>query len=136
VALIRPRKPYIYNSAQLQPAQFYSRPALPPYYQGLNGFGQARSTANKQFEYTLKQMAVSPFSVNSKSYMDRIREQYGYEDNGMYDAFGMIGGVVGAGVGSLFGAGLLDLRSPFKSWNVGPNSWNVEAFIMEALDTS
>ena len=74
----RPAKAYVFNNGKLFPASVYSRPALAPWYQGLNGFGQARETANQQFEYTLRQMAASPFSVNNKAYMQRIRDEYGY----------------------------------------------------------
>lgn len=103
----RPAKAYVFNNGKLSPASVYSRPALAPWYQGVNGFGQARATANQQFEYTLRQMAASPFSVNSKAYMQRIRDEYGYDDNGTYDVMGTVGGVVGAGVGAMYGGGLL-----------------------------
>jgi len=103
----RPAKAYVFNNGKLNPASVYSRPALAPWYQGVNGFGQARATANQQFEYTLKQMAASPFSVNSKAYMQRIRDEYGYSDDGTYDVMGTVGGVVGAGVGAMYGSGLL-----------------------------
>mgnify|MGYP003301828780 CR=1 FL=1 len=52
------------------------------------------------YKYSLQQMAVSPFSVNSEEYMKRIRNEYGYADNGMYETMGVVGGVVGAGVGA------------------------------------
>lgn len=107
MALLKPLSPYVQNVRTIYPANFYSRPALPPWYQGMQGFGQARSYANQQFEYTMRQMAVSPFSVNSPAYMERIRQETGIQNTGLYEAFGTVGGVVGAGVGALLGAGLL-----------------------------
>lgn len=104
MALLKPLNPLVRT---IYPAQMYSRPALPPWYQGMLGFGQARRYANEQFEYTLQQLAVSPFSVNSPAFIERIRKEAGIEDTGLYDAFGTIGGVVGAGVGALLGTGLL-----------------------------
>lgn len=104
MALLKPLNPLVRT---IQPANMYSRPSLPPWYQGMLGFGQARRYANEQFEYTMQQLAVSPFSVNSPAFIERIRKEAGIEDTGLYDAFGTIGGVVGAGVGTLLGTGLL-----------------------------
>jgi len=122
VAILKPVKPFVQYNNQLDPARLYSRPALPPWYQGMNGFGQARAYANKQFEYTMQQMAVSPFSVNSRAYMERIRNETGLDDTGLYDVFGTIGGVVGAGVGAALGSGFLKLpkyEGGFKFWKDG-----------------
>ena len=124
MALLYPRLAQIQNSYRLLPANYYARPAMPVFYRGLNGFGQANRLATQNFEQQLKQWAVSPFSVNSESYMEKIRKQYGYADNGMYDAMGTIGGVVGAGVGALVGAGVLKLQSPLKNYRF----WKKDAY--------
>ena len=52
------------------------------------------------YKYTLQQMAASPFAVNSEEYMKRIRNEYGYADNGTYETMGTIGGIVGVGIGA------------------------------------
>ena len=105
MAIIKYAKPYIQQARTINAADFYSRPALGPLLPGC----RTTSKSTKTFEYTLKQMAVSPFSVNSRAYMNRIREETGIGDENLYDTFGTIGGVVGAGVGALFGSGLLKL---------------------------
>lgn len=93
---------------KLNSSAMYSRPSLAPIMVGVGGrTGQARYNTNRQFEYTLRQMAVSPFSVNSKAYMQRIRDEYGYADDGTYEALGTVGGVIGAGVGAMYGAGYM-----------------------------
>lgn len=91
----------------------YARPATPVFFRGLNGFGYSQSLNTQNFEHTLKQWAVSPFSVNSEAYMDRIRKQFGYTDNGTYEAMGTLGGLVGAGVGALLSAGVF--KKPVKT---------------------
>ena len=125
MALLYPRLAQIQNSYRLLPANYYARPAMPVFYRGLNGFGQANRLATQNVEQQLKQWAVSPFSVNSDSYMERIRKQYGYADNGAYETMGTIGGIVGAGVGALLGSGFIQspfkvgfLQSPIKKFNI------------------
>lgn len=91
---------------KLYPASVYSRPAIAPLMVGVGGqTGKAQSQLADMYKYSLQQMAVSPFSVNSEEYMKRIREEYGYADNGMYDTMGTVGSVVGAGMGAFIGAG-------------------------------
>ena len=109
---------------KLYPASIYSRPALAPLVVGIGGqVGQAQQNLTGMYKYTLQQMAVSPFSVNSEEYMKRIREEYGYADNGMYDAMGTIGSIVGAGMGFMSGAGIWKgtLTDNFKVYN--PKTW-------------
>jgi len=102
---LRPRIQYM-PRVNLDPSRVYNRPALPPVVVSAGGaVGANRYNLNKQFEYTLRQMAVSPFSVNSQAYMQRIRDEYGYVDSGAYEALGLVGGVVGAGTGFLLGSG-------------------------------
>jgi hypothetical protein len=98
MALLYPKKPAVFNRGQLYPGNIYARPAIGPYYQGLRGFGQARRTSTASFEDTLRSFATSPLAVNSQSYMDTIRERYGFNDAQAQNALGVIGGVVGAGV--------------------------------------
>lgn len=91
---------------RVYPASIYSRPAIAPMVVGVGGgVGKAQQQLSNMYQYTLQQMAVSPFSVNSDEYMKRIRDEYGYSDNGMYEAMGVVGGVVGSGVGALYGSG-------------------------------
>ena len=92
---------------RVTPASIYGRPALSPLVIGPQGKVGA-NTANlmNSYQYTLQQMAQSPFAVNNEEYMRRIRAQYGYNDEGWYNAAGIIGGTVGAGVGALLGGGL------------------------------
>jgi hypothetical protein len=98
---------------KLDSTRMYSRPSLAPMMVGVDGrVGQSRYNTNRQFEYTLRQMAVSPFSVNSKAYMQRIRDEYGYTDDGTYETLGTIGGIVGAGIGGLATSGFV--QSPLK----------------------
>lgn len=93
---------------KIYPASIYARPALAPLSLGVGGtVGMNQVNLNNMYRYTLQQMAVSPFSVNSEEYMRRIRSAYGYEDNGMYDAMGVVGGVVGAGIGAMYSAGVV-----------------------------
>ena len=105
MAVLRPVKQYVYNNAQIFPASIYSRPALPPFFVGMNGLGQAARYNTQQFQYTLQQMAASPFAVNNQAYIERIRKEYGYKNNGLYDTFGTIGGVTGAAMGALWASG-------------------------------
>lgn len=94
------------NMNKLYPASYYAPPAISPLMIGVGGrVGLAQQNNLAMYNYTIKQMAMSPFSVNSQEYMKRIREEYGYTDNGMYDAMGVIGAVVGSGVGAYLGAG-------------------------------
>ena len=96
---------------RIYPASIYSRPALSPMVVGADGKpGSAQENLNNMYKYTLQQMAVSPFSVNSQEYMKRIREEYGYSDTGFYDAMGTVGSVVGAGMGAMFGANMIDWK--------------------------
>lgn len=108
---------------KLYPASYYARPAIAPLVVGPYGtVGQAQQQNAEMYKYTLQQMAMSPFAVNSQEYMKRIREEYGYVDDGSYDTLGTIGGIVGAGVGAYIGLGgwrgfrdptvPLDLRKP------------------------
>ena len=106
MALLFPRKPAIFNQGQLRVANIYSRPALAPFYQGLRGFGQARRTSAASFEETLRSFATSPFAVNSQTYMEMIRERYGFDDKQLQDTLGIIGGVVGAGTAAAIQGGL------------------------------
>lgn len=89
---------------KLYPASIYATPAVSPLMVGVN---QAVGLAQRNLthQYSIQQMAMSPFSVNSESYMKRIRGQYGYDDNGMYEVMGTIGAVVGAGMGAYIGIG-------------------------------
>ena len=76
---------------RIYPASIYSRPAVAPLVLGVGGTtGQAQRNLTGMYKYTLEQMAISPFSVNSEEYMKRIREQYGYSDTGAYETMGMI----------------------------------------------
>lgn len=96
---------------KIYPGSIYARPALAPLMVGVGGrVGAAQENLNEMYKYTLEQLAISPFSVNSEAYIDRIRKEYGYVDNGAYDAMGTIGSVVGAGVGAMFGTGLVNWR--------------------------
>lgn len=96
------------NSVALSPYRIYSTPAIAPLMLGVNGsVGQAQQNLANQYNYSLQQMAVSPFAVNNEEYLRRIRKQYGYNDEGLYTALGVTGSVVGAGVGALFGSGLI-----------------------------
>lgn len=92
---------------KLYPASIYARPALAPLVVGVGGqTGKAQQQLTEMYKYTIKQMAISPFAVNSEEYMKRIREEYGYVDDGTYDAMGTVGAVVGAGMGALIGSGV------------------------------
>ena len=106
MALLFPKKPAIFNRGQLRVANIYSRPALAPYYSGVRGFGQARRTSTQSFEETLRSFATTPFAVNSESYMDMIRERYGFSDKQLQNTLGVIGGVVGAGTTAAIQGGL------------------------------
>ena len=119
-------KPYTSRvvSPQLQVARYYARPVLPVFYQGLNGFGQANFLSNQQLERTLRQWALSPFSVNSQEYMRAIREEYGYEDNGLYNALGTVGGVVGAGMGAILSSGVAKNLLTRPTYQLPYNSLN------------
>jgi hypothetical protein len=102
---MRPRIGYM-PRVGLDPSRTYNRPAIAPMFVGVGGnIGGGLSNTNRQFEYTLRQMAVSPFSVNSKAYMQRIRDEYGYANDGTYEALGTVGGIIGAGTGYLLGSG-------------------------------
>lgn len=107
MAIASPYRPFVYNRGRLYPASMYSRPAAPVFYAGLNGYNPAMGYNTQQFQYTLEQMAVSPFSVNNAAYMERIREAYNIRNSGLYESFGAIGGAVGAGVGAGISAGYL-----------------------------
>jgi hypothetical protein len=100
MALLYPKKPVVFNRGQLYPGNIYARPAIGPYYQGLRGFGQARRTSTESFEDALRSLATSPLAVNSQTYMDKVRERYGFDDAQLQNTLGIIGGVVGAGVGA------------------------------------
>lgn len=106
MALLFPRKPAIFNQGQLRVANIYSRPALAPFYTGVRGFGQARRTSTDAFANTLRSFATTPFAVNSESYMDMIRQRYGYNDKNIQNTLGVIGGVVGAGTAAAIQSGL------------------------------
>ena len=101
---------------KVYPATVYARPAVAPLVVGVGGtVGKAQANLNEMYKYTLQQMAVSPFSVNSEEYMKRIRNEYGYSDSGMYEAMGTVGSVVGACVGAFLGSGALK-GSPWRFW--------------------
>ena len=104
---------------KIYPAQFYARPAIAPLALGVGGQVGLNTQQNvEMYKYTLQQMAVSPFSVNSEEYMKRIRNEYGYADNGMYETMGVFGGVVGVGVGAY--ARLGGVQSVFSDkWTLG-----------------
>ena len=109
---------------KIYPAQIYSRPAIAPLTLGVGGqVGLNTQHSVEMYKYTLQQMAISPFSVNSEEYMKRIRNEYGYADNGAYEAMGIIGGTVGAGIGALAGAGALQsiFTDDFKLFK--PGTW-------------
>lgn len=118
MAISRIKMRNVYLNNRLKPGNFYTRPVVPVFYRGMQGYGQASQLSRETFEKYLKQRAVSPFAVNSSAYMQEIRKQYGYEDRGTYEVLGTIGGVVGAGVGAMFSAGLLNLpfQTPLTSW--------------------
>ena len=100
-------KPNYINLNRMYPASIYAQPSLSPLVLGVNGqVGMAQRQNKAMYDYTIKQMAMSPFSVNSQEYMRRIREEYGITDTGMYDVMGTIGGTVGAGMGAFIGSGL------------------------------
>ena len=106
--MIYPMSPARVAVNKMYPASIYARPALAPLMVGVGGqTGKAQEQLAEMYKYTLQQMAVSPFSVNSEEYMKRIRDEYGYADDGTYDTMGMIGSVVGAGVGAALGAGMV-----------------------------
>lgn len=93
-------------SPKLYPAAVYATPAVAPLFVGVNqatGLAQRQSTS--MYKYTIQQMAISPYSVNSQEYMERIRKAYGYYDTGMYDTMGLVGAIAGAGVGAYIGLG-------------------------------
>jgi len=106
MALLYPLKPAVFNRGQLYPANIYARPALGPYYRGLRGFGQAQRTNVQTFEETLRQFATTPFAVNSATYMEKIRERYGFNDEQLQNTLGTIGGIVGAGTTAAIQGGL------------------------------
>lgn len=103
---------------KVYPAAVYARPAVAPLVVGVGGtVGKAQANLNEMYKYTLQQMAVSPFAVNSEEYMNRIRNEYGYSDSGMYEAMGTVGSVVGAGVGAFLGGNFIKsgfLQSPWE----------------------
>jgi hypothetical protein len=103
--MLKASSPYV-RMNRLQPGNIYSRPAIPPWMTSIRGMNPAGEVARKQFEYTLEQMAVSPFSVNNPDYIKDIREKYRYQGTS-YDLLGTVGGIVGAGTGVLLSAGLL-----------------------------
>lgn len=107
---------------KMYPASIYAAPAIAPLMVGVNyATGLAQKQNQAMFNYTLQQMAMSPFSVNSEAYMERIRSAFGYADNGMYETMGTIGGVVGAGVGAYLGAGGWRGLDESLGWN--PLKW-------------
>ena len=100
-------KPNYINLNRMYPASIYAQPSLSPLVLGVNGqVGMAQRQNKAMYDYTIKQMAMSSFSVNSQEYMRRIREEYGITDTGMYDVMGAIGGTIGAGMGAFVGSGL------------------------------
>lgn len=107
-------------SPKLYPAAVYATPAVAPLFVGVNqatGLAQRQSTS--MYKYTLQQMAVSPYSVNSQEYMERIRKEYGYSDTGMYDAMGYVGTIVGTGAGAYIGlGGWRGFRNAQGAWQV------------------
>ena len=118
--VIRPRKPYM--RGRINVAEYYSRPALPPFVLGPGSrMGIAQRNLQQQYEYTMRQLAVSPFAVNNEALIGKVRDEYGYSDDGTYEAMGVVGGVVGAGVGALVGSGKLtpSFKSPKNWWNTG-----------------
>jgi hypothetical protein len=118
--VIRPRKPYM--RGRINVAEYYSRPALPPFVLGPGSrMGIAQRNLQQQYEYTMRQLAVSPFAVNNEALIGKVRDEYGYDDDGTYEAMGVVGGVVGAGVGALVGSGKLtpSFKSPKNWWNTG-----------------
>lgn len=122
LAVLKPA--YVFNNARLYPGSVYAPPAVGPYFEGLFGVGYTQKNLTKQFEYTVKQMSVSPFSINSNKHIKNIRDKYGYSDNGMYETMGVVGGVVGAGVGAMIGSGLMQIQSPLaKSSFWKGSSW-------------
>ena len=80
MALLYPLKSRVSNTGRIYPASDYSSPALSPFYQGIRGFGQAGRNLTQTFQDTIRSFATTPFAVNSQSYMDRIRAQYGFQD--------------------------------------------------------
>lgn len=100
------------DAYRLFPASYYARPALAPMpvYSGV----RTQQVSTQALERTLKQMAVSPFVVNDQAYMERIRNQYGFNDEQHYKTMGLIGGFIGAGLGAAYGAGYLGLRGFIK----------------------
>lgn len=130
MAIPKPKKAYVYNAGELYPANIYSRPATPVWNPGMNDFGKAQRYNAERYGYSIKQMAVSPFSVNNKLYMERIREQYA--DDSLYNTMGTVGGVVGAGVGAMYSAGALNFpkfqgsKNIFKTstWTKDNLKWN------------
>jgi len=108
-------RPAFSANSKLYPAQYYSRPAIAPAsVQGKPGYVQQNLV--KQFQFTVKQMAISPYSINNEKYMDRVRAKYGFSDDGTYDLYGHIGGFIGAGVGAAYTLGFV--KGP-KSWLKG-----------------
>lgn len=112
MAILSPYFRGVYNQSKLNPASIYSTPAMPVYYPGLTGMNAAGRYNMQRYAYTLQQMAQSPFAVNNEQYIDRIRDEYGYKDNGLYETYGTIGGLVGAAVGVGLSSGYL--QSPLQ----------------------
>ena len=109
---------------KLYPASIYASPALAPLMVGVGGnVGAAQKNLTGMYKYTLEQMAVSPFAVNSSEYMQRIRNEYGYSDTGTYDAMGTVGSVVGAGVGAFLGSGAWRGLHTDNFSLLKPNTW-------------
>lgn len=140
------------NMNRLYPSSYYAMPSISPLFVGMNGqTGMAQANNLAMYNYTIKQMAMSPFSVNSQEYMKRIREEYGYTDNDMYNVMGTIGAVVGSGIGAYMGTGAyqgivksstgfnvfkpstyskLELQNPFR------NPWDPKTFSSKQQRTS
>lgn len=115
MATLKPYSPYIYNTGRLLPANLYSRPAMPVFFPGAN----TAYNNVQQYKYTLQQMAVSPFSVNNETYIQRIRDEYDIANTGLYNSLGTIGSVVGAGVAVGLNSGRLriPIEGSLKFWD-------------------
>lgn len=118
MAILRTARPsYIQGNYKLYPANYYTTPAVAPASMaGMIGYSQQNLLS--QYNYTIQQMAVSPFSVNDKNYIQRIRDKYNLADTGAYDLYGNIGGFLGVGAATALGLGFVNSPKAWKTSGV------------------
>ena len=96
-------------SAGLQPAKVYSRPAGAPLVLGAGGrIGLAQQANLQQFEYSIKQLSNSPFSINNPYLVNKVSPG----GDTMYDVMGVVGGTVAVGLKAAYESGLYSFKIP------------------------